>query len=40
MIVDIERDNHREIKLIGRCGVVQSSVKMRFDGAFNSHLWP
>ncbi|VEN44477.1 unnamed protein product, partial [Callosobruchus maculatus] len=39
-IVDREHDNYREIKSIGRCEVVQSSVKMRFDGAFNRHVWP
>ncbi|VEN57778.1 unnamed protein product [Callosobruchus maculatus] len=52
MIVDREHDNHREIKSIGRCEVVQSfvylgslidnsgSCVMRFDGAFNRHGWP
>ncbi|VEN34343.1 unnamed protein product, partial [Callosobruchus maculatus] len=39
IIVDREHDNHREIKSIGRCEVVQSFV-MRFDGAFNRHGWP
>ncbi|VEN55667.1 unnamed protein product, partial [Callosobruchus maculatus] len=50
IIVDREHDNHREVKSIGRCEVVQSFVylgrcevvqsKMRFDGAFNRHVWP
>ncbi|VEN58092.1 unnamed protein product [Callosobruchus maculatus] len=38
MIVDREHDNHREIKSVSRCEVVQSFVKMRFDGAFNRYV--
>ncbi|VEN55599.1 unnamed protein product [Callosobruchus maculatus] len=39
MIVDREHDNHQAINSSKFC-VPRVAVKMRFDGAFNRHVWP